>query len=85
MSRSHTYVSEYTTKDERFGVYGILKREKQSTNISEMGKYEIRVPKPRILVQGVLCRYGRKEHESNKRIYREPVESRQRKRPNKYV
>lgn len=58
MSRSHTYVSEYATKDERFGVYGILKREKQSTNISEMGKYEIRVPKPRILVQGVLCRYN---------------------------
>ena len=80
MSRPHTYVSEYTTKDERFGFYGILKREKQSTNISEMGEYEICVPKPRILVQGILCRYGRKEHESNKRIHREPVESRQRKR-----
>ena len=26
MSRPHTYVSEYTTKDERFGFYGILKR-----------------------------------------------------------
>ena len=85
MSRPHAYVSEYTTKDERFGIYGILKREKQSTNISEMWEYEICVPKPRILVQGILCRYGRKEHESNKRIHREPVESRQRKRSNKYV
>ena len=33
----------------------------------------------------ILCRYGRKEHEGNKRIHREPAESRQRKRPDEYL
>ena len=67
------------------GFMGYLKGKSSLRIFQKWGKYEIRVPKPRILVQGVLCRYGRKEHESNKRIHREPVESRQRKRPNKYV
>ena len=43
MSRPHTYVGEYTTKDERFGVYGILKREKQSTKRTCAQPEKIRV------------------------------------------
>ena len=31
-------------------VYGISKREKCTNNISEMGEYEVCIPKPRILV-----------------------------------
>ena len=27
MSRPHTYVGEYTSQNERFGIYGVLKRE----------------------------------------------------------
>lgn len=67
------------------GFMGYLKGKSSLRIFQKWGKYEIRVPKPRILVQGVLCRCGRKEHESNKRIHSESVESRQRKRPNKYV
>lgn len=35
---------------ERFGIYGIFKREKQLNDISEIWKYEVRIPKPRVLV-----------------------------------
>ena len=46
-----------------------------------MGKYEIRIPKPRILVQGILCGYGREECESDTRICSKPVEDGQGSRP----
>ena len=38
-------------------IRGIFEREERDDNISKMGKYEIRIPKPRILVQGILCGY----------------------------
>ena len=50
MSGSHTYVSEYTAQNERFGIYGIFERKEQSNDIPKMGEYEICIPKPRILV-----------------------------------
>ena len=37
-------------KNKCFGVYGISEREKQFDDISKMGKHEICIPKPRILV-----------------------------------
>ena len=37
-------------KNERFGVYGIPKVEEYITHISKKGKYEICIPKPRVLV-----------------------------------
>ena len=37
------------------------------------GELEIRIPKQGILVQGVLCRYRREEHESNKGIHSPPI------------
>ena len=54
-------------------------------HISKMGKYEIRIPKPRILVQGILCGYGREECESDTRICSEPVKDGQRSRPIEHV
>ena len=42
-------------QNERFGVHGIPERKERNDHLSKMGKYEICVPKPRILVQGILC------------------------------
>lgn len=50
MSRSHTYVGKHPAQNERLGVYGISEREKRIADFSEMGKHEVRIPKPRILV-----------------------------------
>ena len=52
MSGSCTYSCIDPTQNERFGIHGISEREKCNDNISKMGKHEICIPKPRILVQG---------------------------------
>ena len=54
---SCTYDGKYPAQNERFGIHGIFEREERDDYISKMGKYEIRIPKPRILVQGILCGY----------------------------
>ena len=53
----YTSFSKYTTQNERFGIYGVFKRKKQFINISKVWKYEICIPKSRILVQGILRWY----------------------------
>ena len=50
MPGSYTYAGEYTTQNERFGIYGIFEREEQPDDIPKMGKHEVCIPKPRILV-----------------------------------
>ena len=50
MSGSYTYVGKHPAQNECFGIYGIFKRKKCIIDISEMGKYEICIPKPLILV-----------------------------------
>ena len=45
-----TYAGQHPAQHERFGIYGIPKGEECVTHLSEMGKYEIRIPKPRVLV-----------------------------------
>ena len=70
MSGPHTYVGEHPAQNERFGVYGITEREECVADIPEVGEYKIRVPKPRILVQGILRGHRGEEHESDKRIYK---------------
>lgn len=52
MPRSCTFTAQYPTQNERFGIYGILKREKQLNDISEIWKYEVRIPKPRVWCKG---------------------------------
>ena len=76
MSRPYTYAGKYTTQNECFGIYGILKGKKQFDDIPKMGEYEICIPKQGILVQGVLCRYRGKEHESDKGIHSTPIGTR---------
>ncbi len=50
MSGSHTYSCIAATQNERFGIYGVSERKECNNHISEMGKYEICIPKSRILV-----------------------------------
>ena len=50
MCRPYTYAGKYPAQNERFGIYGIFKREKFSYDFSKMGQYEDCIPKPRILV-----------------------------------
>ena len=65
MSGSSAYSCIDPAQNERFGIYGISERKERDDHISKMGKHEIRIPKPRILVQGILCGYGREECESD--------------------
>ena len=50
MPRPHTHVGEDTAQNERVGIYGIPERQERDNNIPKMGKYEICLPKQRILV-----------------------------------
>ena len=57
VSGSCAYSCIDPAQNERFGIYGISEKKECDDHISKMGKYEIRIPKPRILVQGILCGY----------------------------
>ena len=74
MPGSYTYVAKHPSQNERFGIYGIFKRKKCIIDISEVGKYEICIPKPRILVQGILRRYRGEKYKSNKDIHIRTIE-----------
>ena len=50
MSGSHTYVGKYPAQNERFGIYGVSEREERIAHFSEKEKYEVCMPKLRILV-----------------------------------
>ena len=50
MTRPYTYAGKYPAQNERFGIYGLLKRKERIADIPKMGEYEVCVPKPRILV-----------------------------------
>ena len=54
----------------------ISERKEQFDNIPKMGEYEVCVPKPRILVQGVLCGHSREKYCSHKGVYRKPIKAR---------
>ena len=64
-----------TTEDERECVHGVFERKEQSFDISEIWEHEVCLSKQRVLVQRVLCRYSREEHEGNQGIYSESAES----------
>ncbi len=76
MPRSHPFTSKYSTQNECIGIYGISKRKKQFNDIPEVWECEICITEQGILVQRILCRYGRKEHKSHKGVHREPAKGR---------
>ena len=76
MPRSHPFTGRYSAQDKRIGIHGVSKREKQLNDIPEVREYEICISEQGILVQRVLCGYGREEHKSDKRVHREPAKGR---------
>ncbi len=85
VSRSHTHVGKHPAQNERFGIYGIPERKKRTFDISKVGEHKICIPKPRVLVQGILRRYRGEEHKSNKGVHSTAIEKRQRKRSVEHV
>ena len=65
MARSYTHGGKYPAPNERFGLCGVFERKKRTVGFSKMGKYEICVPKPRILVQGILRGHRGEEQKGN--------------------
>ena len=59
MSGPYTYSRNHTAQNERFGIYRGSERKECDDNISKMEKYEVCVPKSRVLVQGLLCGSGK--------------------------
>ena len=57
VSGSCAYSCIDPAQNEHFGIYGIPERKECDDHIPKMGKYEIRIPKQGILVQGILCGY----------------------------
>ena len=76
MSGSCSSAVEHSAKNQCIKLYGVPEREKQSDDILEIWKYEICIPKQRILVQRILCKYSGEKYKSNKGIYSESVRSR---------
>ena len=85
MSGPHTYAGKHTTKIQCIRIHGVLEREKQSDDIPEVGQHEICVPKPRILVQGILCGHSGEEHSGDKELHIESNQEGQRDGSIKFV
>ena len=76
MCRSCTYVDRNTTEILSIRNNGLFEGEEQFDNLREMGEFEVQVSEQRVLVQRVLCRYGRKEYKKDNRIHKESVKRR---------
>lgn len=50
MSGSYTPACEHPAQNERFEIYGVSQRKECIADISKVGKYEVCISKPRILV-----------------------------------
>lgn len=58
------------------GFMGYLKGKSSLMIYQKWGEYEIQISESRILVQRVLCRYGREKHKENSRIHSKSIERR---------
>ena len=59
-------------------------RKFQFDDLSKVGKYEIQVQEPRILVWRVLCRHSPQERKENKRVHQQSIEGRRRNDTTEY-
>ena len=53
---------------------GYLKGKSSLMIYGEMGKYEVQVQEPRVLVPRILRGYGRQEHEGDQRVHKPTIE-----------
>ncbi len=58
---SHPYPGRNPSENERIELYGISEGKEQFDNLRKMGEHEIQISKSSVLVQRILCRYGRQE------------------------
>ena len=82
MPRPHPHACRNSTEIFRIKFHGIHKRQEQFNDIREVPGAEVQIPQPRVLVQRVLCRYGRKKCKENRRIHKAPARRRQGGRTN---
>ena len=66
---SCAYAGGNTSKDRSIEFYGVFKGKEQYDAVRAIRRVEVQVPEQRILVQRVLCGYGRQEYEPNCGIY----------------
>ena len=71
---SHSPVRGDTAEAADIRIYGIPEEEEQHYAVWAIRGTEVQVPQQRILVQGVLCGYGRKERDPNCGVYKELTE-----------
>ena len=50
MPGAYTYVGKHPAPNERFRICGIFERQKCIVDIPKIWEYEVRIPKPRVLV-----------------------------------
>lgn len=81
---SHPYAIEYPATLKYITIYGISQGKKQSNDLRSACKFEIQIRIEKFLVPRVLCRYGRKEQESNCGIHKKPTRRRLCRRSDKY-
>ena len=74
--RPCAYAGGNTAKDSSIELYGVFKGKKQYNAVRAIRRVEVQISKSRILVQGVLRGYGRKEYEPNCGIHSEPTKGR---------
>ena len=58
------------------GIMGYLKGKSSLLIYERWGKCEVQVSEQRVLVQRILCRYGRKEYKKDNRIHKKSVKRR---------
>ena len=73
MPGSCAYAHRNTAKGGSIKFHGIPQGKEQPDDLREVSRIEVQVPEPRILVQRVLCRYGREECTTDSRIHKETV------------
>ena len=73
MPRPCAHVGGNSAENVSIKFYGVPEREEQHNAIWAIRRVEVQVPESRILMQGILRRYGRKEYEPNCGVHSEPA------------
>ena len=76
MPGSHSSTGEYPAVHEYSIVRGDAQEQKRADDFRQARKPEVQIREPELLVQRILCGYGRKECEDDSGVYKEPVRRR---------
>lgn len=73
---SHTHAGRDTAEAGSGKLHGIPEGKEQHNAIRTVWRTEVQIPKQRVLVQGVLCRYDRKKHKPDTGVHTKSVKRR---------